>query len=141
MLSSFACFWEVNMYQRASRIEYCERKLRCGKKKLERLQACSYSKNKWISKFHRLRLNRRSICFALTLTLSSTVLIFAINIPDISLRNQYIKKHGSDISVSSYVTILFEENSECAASKYTKFSLTEGCWRKCVIALWLWVKI
>ena len=40
----------------------------------------------------------------------------------------------SDIVVSSYVTILFEENSECAASKYTKFSLTEGCWRKCVIA-------
>ena len=62
------------------------------------------------------------------------MLTFAINIPDISFRNRYIKKHGSDISVSSYVTILFEENSECAASKYKKFSLTEGCWRKCVIA-------
>ena len=51
------------------------------------------------------------------------MLTFAINIPDISFRNRYIKKHGSDISVSSYVTILFEENSECAASKYKKFSL------------------
>ena len=73
-------------------------------------------------------------CPNFNIIFNSLVLIFAINIPDISFRNRYIKKHGSDISVSSYVTILFEENSECAASKYTKFSLTEGCWRKCVIA-------
>ena len=64
--------------------------------------------------------------------------MFPINIPDISFRNRYIKKHGSEHgAVSSYVTILFDENSECAASKYTKFSLTEGCWRKCGIAFWL----
>ena len=40
----------------------------------------------------------------------------------------------SDISVSSYVTISFGENSERAATKYRKFPLTEVRWRKCVIA-------
>ena len=49
------------------------KKTKVWKREIETFASLSYSKNKWISKFHRFTVNSSSICFALTLTLSSTV--------------------------------------------------------------------